>query len=266
MKTAILSDIHGNTLALDAILADIQAQGGVEGYIILGDLVAIGPDPVGVLERIKKLPNVACVHGNTDRFTVTGDRPPPSQEDVRVDPSKLQTLVDNTATFAWTLGTITQAGWLDWVTNLPLEIRLTLPDGTRLLGVHAAPGKDDGYGFPPDVTEAKAAEMVNGCDADLVLVGHTHKPIDLCVKSNLLQSKGIRIFNPGSLSNPLLKDLSANYAILEANESGYTLQRCHATYDIEALIKLLEKLRHPHTAYITRHLRGQADPHPRSKE
>ncbi len=42
MRLAILSDIHGNLVALDPILADIQAQGGVDEYWILGDLVAIG--------------------------------------------------------------------------------------------------------------------------------------------------------------------------------------------------------------------------------
>ena len=44
MRMAILSDIHGNPLALDAVLTDIQEQGGVDGYWVLGDLVALGYD------------------------------------------------------------------------------------------------------------------------------------------------------------------------------------------------------------------------------
>lgn len=273
MKIAILSDIHGNTLAMDAVLAEIQSQGGVDRTIILGDLIAIGPDPVGVLERIKTLPDAVCVRGNTERFTVTSDRPPPSPEDVRADMTKLQILVNNSASLAWTLGTITQAGWLNWVTSLPLEIRMILPDGTRLLGVHASPGMDDGYGFPQDVTEAKAAEMVAGCEADLVCVGHTHKLLDLCVGCTSQQSspaggliRPVRIFNPGSLSNPFPPDLGANFTILEAVETGYTLRRCHASYDQEAVIAQLEKLRHPHVGFITRHMRGQAGPHLRTNE
>ena len=56
MRLALLSDLHGNPIALDAVLADIDAMGGVDGYLVLGDLVAIGHDPAGVLERLVRLP------------------------------------------------------------------------------------------------------------------------------------------------------------------------------------------------------------------
>ncbi len=52
MRIALLSDIHGNSIALEAVLEDIQAQGDVDAYWVLGDLAAIGYDPVGVLERL----------------------------------------------------------------------------------------------------------------------------------------------------------------------------------------------------------------------
>ncbi len=52
MRMALLSDIHGNSIALDAVLGDIQSQGGVDAYLILGDLAAIGHGPIGALERI----------------------------------------------------------------------------------------------------------------------------------------------------------------------------------------------------------------------
>ncbi|HEV2659453.1 MAG TPA: metallophosphoesterase, partial [Ktedonobacteraceae bacterium] len=80
MRIALLSDIHGNTLALDAVLADIAEQGEVDRYWILGDFSSLGYDPVGVLERITKLPNVSFVRGNHDRYTVTGERPGPTLE------------------------------------------------------------------------------------------------------------------------------------------------------------------------------------------
>jgi len=72
MRIALLSDIHGNSLALDAVLADI-ATVGVDGYWILGDIVALGPDPVGVLQRLSTLQNCYFIRGNTDRYLVTGD-------------------------------------------------------------------------------------------------------------------------------------------------------------------------------------------------
>jgi hypothetical protein len=56
MRLAILSDIHGNALALDAVLADAAAQATVDGYWVLGDLVAIGPDPeTAVLDQLEKV-------------------------------------------------------------------------------------------------------------------------------------------------------------------------------------------------------------------
>ena len=49
-----MSDIHGNPIALDAVLADIEATGGVDEHWVLGDIVALGHDPVGVLERLAR--------------------------------------------------------------------------------------------------------------------------------------------------------------------------------------------------------------------
>ena len=49
MKIAILSDIHGNSIALRSVLDDIKAQGGADIIWVIGDLVALGPDPIGVL-------------------------------------------------------------------------------------------------------------------------------------------------------------------------------------------------------------------------
>ena len=123
MRLALLSDIHGNPIALDAVLADVEAQGGVDGYVVLGDLVALGYDPATVLERVTALRRVQFTRGNTDRYVVTGDRPPnppPPGKEIEVAHS-----------FAWTQGYVTGAGWFDWLARLPLELRLELPDGTR---------------------------------------------------------------------------------------------------------------------------------------
>ena len=65
MRIALLSDIHGNFVALDAVLRDVSARGEVDGYWVLGDIVALGPDPVRVLERLTALPNATIIRGNT---------------------------------------------------------------------------------------------------------------------------------------------------------------------------------------------------------
>jgi predicted phosphodiesterase len=94
MRVAILSDIHGNSIALDAVLADLRSHGGVDAYWVLGDLVALGPDPIGVLERLDRLENASFIRGNTDRYTAMGDRPPPTLEEVAQDPSLVPRLIE----------------------------------------------------------------------------------------------------------------------------------------------------------------------------
>ena len=71
MRVAVFSDIQGNPLAFDAALADIAAAGGVDAHWSVGDAVAKGYDPVGVMERLLALPNLVAVRGNTDRNTIS---------------------------------------------------------------------------------------------------------------------------------------------------------------------------------------------------
>lgn len=252
-RIALLSDIHGNLLALEAVLNDIQAVGGVDQYWILGDLVAIGPQPVEVLERLYELPDVHAVRGNTDRYTVTGERPYPSQQDVLADASLLPRLVQVESSFAWTQGAITACGWMSYLEALPLERRLVLPDGTRLLGVHAAPGQDDGNGIHPKLAEAELKALLDGCDADLVCVGHTHWPVDFHVGD-------VHVVNLGSVSNPRIPSLDASYVVLEADRAGYSVQHRQVAYDREAVLQLLHDLRHPGRDFISGILRGQHVP------
>ena len=159
MRLAILSDIHGNPLALDAVLADIQSQGEVDTYWVLGDFAALGYDPVTPLETITALPHASFTRGNTDRYVVTEDLPVPPEKALE-DPALLPQVIEATRSFSWTRGYLSAAGWLDWLTNLPLEVRLTLPDGTRLLGVHASPGRDDGPGLQPKHSDGELEQRL----------------------------------------------------------------------------------------------------------
>ena len=74
MRLAIFSDVHGNPLALDAVLADVSAAGGVDEYLVLGDVSLGGYDPSGTVERLWELPNARFVRGNWMR-DVAGSRP-----------------------------------------------------------------------------------------------------------------------------------------------------------------------------------------------
>ncbi len=252
MKLAILSDIHGNPWALDAVLADLHIRGGVDGYWLLGDFAALGPDPNGVLEWVARLPNAHFIRGNADRH-VTENRLNETIVRANKNLDNLEQILQLTEGLSWTQGMVTAGGWFDWLSALPLDVRLTLPDGTRVLGVHAAPGTDDGPGMRPTMSDAELAKLLEGCEADLVFVGHTHWAQDRTVN-------GIRMVNQGSVSNPLPPDLRASYVLLEADSAGYHLQHHRVDYDHAAVIDRLQKIRHPHADYIIQYMRGENKP------
>jgi predicted phosphodiesterase len=253
MRIALLSDIHGNRLALEAVLADIATQGSVDAYWILGDFSSLGYDPVGVLERVTTLPNAFFTRGNHDRYTVTGERPGPTLEQAQAKPHLMPLLLVMAANLAWTQGCIRASGWWDWLEQLPLEVRMALPDGTRLLGVHAAPGLDDGVGITPLLSDDELRGLLAGAEADLVIVGHTHVPLDRTIE-------GVRVVNLGSVSNPMRSRLEASYALLEADAVGYHLQLRYVDYDRQAVIEELQRIKHPTADFLAKFMRGELLP------
>lgn len=250
MRIALFSDIHGNDLALEAVLADIQCQGGVDEYWVLGDLVAVGTQPIQVLERLVKLPNARFTNGNTDRYMTDGTRPPPTAKMVESDPSKLTVFEEVTSTMAWTQGAIMTAGWMSFLDSLPLEQRLTLPDGTRLLGVHASPGSNNSRGIRPDQSMEEIEERFAGSKADLICVGHTHWPLNKKVGAS-------HVVNLGSVGNPRVPGLEAWYVILEANDAGYQITHHAVSYDLERSMQMAEQVRHPAGGFIRKFLKGE---------
>lgn len=250
MRVAILSDIHGNSLALDAVLADIAAQGGVEQFWLLGDYVALGPDPAGVLARLEQLSEAIFTRGNTDRYVAHDERPFPLPENISNNRELFTRYVELNSGFAWTKGGVTAVNKLDWLANLPLEHRVILPDGTRFLGVHAAPGTDDGAGFKPGMDAEQMAAQLADCDADLVVVGHTHQRMDA-------QMGDVRLVNLGSVSNPVGGDLRAKYVILTADKTSHALEPRFVDYDQQAVIDQLENIGHPSATFISQFMRGE---------
>jgi predicted phosphodiesterase len=186
------------------------------------------------------IPDLVRVRGNTDRYVVT--------EDLDADRAFLANAADNLEQalggmqfgrgFAWTIGAATAVGLRDWLAELSLEWRTTLPDGTRVLLVHASPGRDDGPGIEPDDDDEVVAQRLAGAEADLVITGHTHEPLDRTVD-------GVRVWNLGSVSNPKTDDQRAMWTLLEADDTGYTLTRQYVEYDIPAMLAALEESHHP---------------------
>lgn len=249
MRIAVFSDIHGNAIALDAVLADAASR-GVDAYWIVGDIVANGPDPVAVVDRVRSLPNVTIVRGNTDRYVLTGDL---SGIVPRLTPAESETaiaaLVAATSAHAWTRGCLTALnGAYDWLASLPLEAREVLPDGTRALLVHAAPGRDDGPGVTAQMTdEDLTREGWRDAGADLILTGHTHQPVDRTLAA-------CRIVNVGSVSLPATDDARAMWTQLDAAADSHTIERRFAAYDQQAVRRRVDQVHHPTPEWLKRKL------------
>jgi hypothetical protein len=75
MKIAILSDIHGNSVALEAVLKDLQRQGKVDHILVPGDTFAYGPAPGEVLAILQGLKNTSFLLGNSERYYLEGSYP-----------------------------------------------------------------------------------------------------------------------------------------------------------------------------------------------
>jgi len=249
MRLGVLSDVHGNRHALEAVLADGAVE-GVDRWWALGDLVAIGPDPVAVLELLADQPDVVATRGNTERYTLTRDRPPPHAADVLERPQLIDLFAAIQGSFAWTRGALASAGWLGWLAELPLEVRTVLPDGTRVLGVHGTPGRDDGDGISPHRPEEELCAELAGAEADIVIAGHTHRPTDRWVGT-------VRALNGGSVSNPITDEHRATYVVIHAGEDVHRVEHRRVDYDHDAFLERVRQCGHPEHEYIASFQRGE---------
>ncbi len=249
MKLGVLSDIHGNCVALEAVIADGTSR-GVDRWWAIGDLVAIGPDPVGSLDLLLGLPQAVLTRGNTDRYVVTGDRPFPEAADVAADPALQPRFSAVERSFTWTRSALSTDGRLDWLATLPLETRLELEDGTRLLGVHASPGRDDGAGVTPHRPDVELrAEMVDA-NADIIVTGHTHQATDRFVGAT-------RLLNGGSVSNPITDDHRASYLIIHSDPDHHRVEHRRVAYDVDRFLAVVARSGHPEGDYIASFQRGE---------
>lgn len=250
LRVAIFSDVHGNIPALEAVLSD-AAEAGVTEHWVVGDLVANGPRPTDVLRRLAALSNTKIIRGNTDRYTVTGEHPrvAGTVESVRT-PEEVGVLLRTVAAISWTRGAVTEAGFLPWLSSLPLDARTTLPDGTRVLLVHAAPGTDDGPGISPAMTDDEVRAAITGAEAELIFVGHTHKPLDRTVD-------GVRVINSGSVSLPATAERRACWTLLTADEQGHAVEPRRVAYDLDEVLADLHGVSHPSAEWLQAKFRSQ---------
>ena len=232
MRTLIVSDIHSNVAALDAVLADAREDGPVDRVWCLGDVVGYGPEPMACIERLWDL-DAVVICGNHDAVVVG-----------RIDISAFNGPAADAA--RWN-GTRLSAEGCDYLSALPetvVEAPFTL--------VHGTP-RNPMWEY---LTSGAQAEQAWGAvPTPYVLVGHTHYQFT-CTRSDgveqagpggrVVQLDGGRLAaNPGSVGQPRDGDPRAAYAVFD-DEAG-TLELRRTPYDIAATQRAMTGAGLPHT-------------------
>jgi len=238
-RLVVLADIHGNSIALRAVLADLAKQGGADAVIILGDLAVFGPDPVGVLNIIRQIGSAYLIRGNTDRYLVEGKYPG--------QPGSLDWQSRVLASFPWTAQELGRTG-LRFLADLPATQLLRLGPRHTILAVHGSPRSDE-ENIRPDTPVAELVPMINSQAYNLLLCAHTHLPCDRMVA-------GRRVVNVGSVGLPFDGDPRASYALVNLRPGGeYYIKFRRVSYDIEQVVRQLVAFDHPTAEISTYNLR-----------
>lgn len=219
MRYLILSDLHANAQALDAVLADAAAM-GYDRLLCLGDLVGYGADPAAVVDRMFALEGVEFVRGNHDKVCA-GLEPAESFNDVARQ------------SIEWTREVLTP----DRMAQIA-----ALPRGPRQIDeaieiCHGAPFDEDYYVFDLD----DAAQALDAVTARLCLFGHTHVPAAYASADDPIRARDAAgtdlvlpaspsLVNVGSVGQPRDGDPRAAYGLLDLDRDS--LQLCRVAYDI----------------------------------
>ncbi|GAB4531291.1 MAG: metallophosphoesterase family protein [Anaerolineae bacterium] len=231
MTVAVLADIHGNIVALEAVLQDLEQQGGVDHIVVAGDLFTFGPAPNQVLTRLRRVSNIHFLLGNTDRYLLEGTYPSASTNDDWQD----KLLVS----FHWTAERLEDEG-LHFLRTLPaFQI---IPDaGWQLLAVHGSPRSDE-EGLTSKTQPHEFEDMSIPRYINVLACGHTHIPMNRTVGT-------LRVVNAGSVGLPFDGDPRACYAIISGStasgDSPVQVQLRRIVYDVEKVVEQFYACNHP---------------------
>ncbi len=221
---ALISDVHGNLPALDAVLADIAARPDVTAVYHLGDLVGYAPWPNEVVARIDEA-GIAGVAGNYDSTVATDYK----HCGCRYEDARQEQL--SHLSYAWTRAHVTpETRSLLGALPFRLDVR---PLGGHVAGptlrmIHGNQSLNTVYVTldRPDTFLAKMGAGLGASAGDVVAFGHTHVPWHRVVD-------GIHFVNTGSVGRPKDGDWRAGYVLLDVTTVGVTSQVVRVDYDVD---------------------------------
>ena len=227
MRFAAIADVHGNCMALEAVLADIRAQ-GISEIVNLGDCLS-GPLEAGRAADLLMSLDAVTVRGNHDRYLIES---PPEALPIWEQYTHHQLTAEHLA----------------WLRGLPFSAVYR----QEVFLCHATPENDSHYWLeavsPAGLVHIRPIEEIEelaaGADFPLILCGHTHIPRAVRLRD------GRMIVNPGSVGCPAYDDDTpyfhkveaghpmASYAILEKRDGTWVPEFRHVAYDHMAMARM----------------------------
>lgn len=230
MKIAVISDIHGNMEALNAVLDDIKVQ-ECEKIFILGDYAMAGPEPSKVVEffmQKEENPQFKLIQGNTDLmiadysenlYNFLHEKAPVMAEALK-DDAKILNPAEKY-----------------FLKNLPAQLEVEV-EGVKFLLVHGSPRKNN-EDILPDMSIEQVEEMLLNVASNVVLCGHTHLPC------GFQTSKKITVVNVGSIGRPFTPEPKACYLTINVKNGSCVFEHHFISYDKELASKKLKNRSFP---------------------
>ncbi|MGQ7886772.1 metallophosphoesterase family protein [Paenibacillus sp. WC2504] len=231
MKIAFISDIHGNAIALEAVLNDIK-QNKVDKIYVLGDLCYRGPEPRRSLDLIRSL-NTEVIKGNADEWVVRGVR----EGEV---PQKVIDLMNIERD--WTYSKLEPSD-LAYLETLPTEINCEV-SGTRINAFHATPGSLFEIVLPNEDDAGLQNRLMSSQDAQIYVYAHIHK-------AYIRHLNGKILMNVGSVGLPFDGITKASYGLIEIEEGKIKTSIQRVDFDAERVIQLYRDVDYPNAEMMS---------------
>lgn len=228
-KIGIISDIHGNEVALNEVLKILQNN--VDEIICLGDIIGIGPNGNDVINIVSKLNNFSTVLGNHERYYLYGFNNPLS--------------CTGNEHQNWIKAQISEENG-EYIRTIPVEIRREY-NGKKLLFLHYARKNFEELKFELIKKNANYDDLndiYKKYDADIIFYGHEH------IAS--IFDKERKFINPGSLGCPYTVKNQGRYGILEVSDNNIDYHNYTFTYDSSKITTDMFNKKMPNAEFIAK--------------
>lgn len=225
MRIGLISDIHGNLCALEAVFQHME-QHPVDIVVCLGDVAVLGPQPREVVKLLKAI-DPLIVQGNTDAWAV----------DPHPDVTQNSETAYTNVIELWGAKMLTDQD-KRYLASFKLTQLIDLPSGRRLLACHGSP-RAVGEAIFAQLRPEKLSEILAGVNSAVIAHGHTHA-------QGMFYYRGQLLVNPGSVGMPHRDDPLtgdswyapwAEYAVIEAGKYDLGVNFYQVNYSIEKLIE-----------------------------